>query len=236
MVYPVHTPPICACWVEAALRSRKPPAPRCRGSYQAEATTAHSDELVGCTRFLDLDLHNRTTEIGNTWLTEALIAARASTPKPSCCNSRFAFELHPRQPALNRVRASSSCPRPSQHQRSQAAIKIAGPRRQQCYQREGTFRNHLRHARRQPARQTQPGTASSEKENGPIRERDARTVLTRQARSLRLTPFRSETAGGNILRVPAWHERLCAPNRRRPNHHQLLFHSATVRFNCPHAA
>jgi RimJ/RimL family protein N-acetyltransferase len=127
MVFSVRTPSDLRAWVEAAL------------SAAATGTTLpwvtikrghddEPDELIGCTRFLDLDLHNRTTELGNTWLTAPYRGTRINT-EAKLLQLTYAFET------LNLLRVSFKTH--IANQRSQAAIRAVGG----IY--EGTFRNHL---------------------------------------------------------------------------------------------
>jgi RimJ/RimL family protein N-acetyltransferase len=127
MVFSVRTPADLRAWVEAALGAATtgttlPWVTLKRGHDGAP------DELVGCTRFLDLDLHNRTTELGNTWLTAPYRGTRINT-EAKLLQLTYAFET------LNLLRVSFKTH--IANQRSQAAIRAVGG----IY--EGTFRNHL---------------------------------------------------------------------------------------------
>ncbi len=86
------------------------------------------DTLVGTTRSsFDLDLHNLTVEIGNTWLSPTVHGANVN-PEAKLLQLTYAFEtLHLRRVALK-----------THHQnfQSQAAMRKLGA------QYEGTFRNH----------------------------------------------------------------------------------------------
>ena len=86
-----------------------------------------TEELVGATRFLDLNLHHHTTEIGNTWLTEPWRGTRVNT-EAKLLQLTFAFETL----ELNRVSFKTHVA----NKRSQSAIRAIGG----VY--EGTFRNH----------------------------------------------------------------------------------------------
>jgi RimJ/RimL family protein N-acetyltransferase len=127
MVFSVHTPADLRAWVEAALTAMAagtalPWVTVKRGHH------GQPDEVIGCTRFLDLDLHNRTTELGNTWLTAPYRGTRINT-EAKLLQLTYAFET------LNLLRVSFKTH--IANQRSQAAIRAIGG----IY--EGTFRNHL---------------------------------------------------------------------------------------------
>jgi RimJ/RimL family protein N-acetyltransferase len=127
MVFSVRTPADLRAWVEAALSAETtgttlPWVTIKRGHNGAP------DELIGCTRFLDLDLHNRTTELGNTWLTAPYRGTRINT-EAKLLQLTYAFDT------LNLLRVSFKTH--IANQRSQAAIRAVGG----IY--EGTFRNHL---------------------------------------------------------------------------------------------
>ena len=86
-----------------------------------------SDKVVGTTRFIDLDLHHLTVEIGNTWLAPEHHGAGIN-PEAKLLQLTYAFEtLHLRRVALK-----------THHEnlQSQAAMRKLGA------QYEGTFRNH----------------------------------------------------------------------------------------------
>ena len=127
MIFSVKTPADLYAWVEAAL------AAQAAGTTLPWVTLRRSvdgspQELVGCTRFLELDLHNRTTELGNTWLTAPFRGTRINT-EAKLLQLTYAFET------LNLLRVSFKTH--VANQRSQAAIRAIGG----IY--EGTFRNHL---------------------------------------------------------------------------------------------
>jgi N-acetyltransferase len=85
------------------------------------------NQVVGGTRFIDLDLHHRTVEIGNTWLTPA-VHGKQVNPEAKLLQLTYAFEtLNLRRVALK-----------THHEnlQSQAAMRKMGA------QYEGTFRNH----------------------------------------------------------------------------------------------
>ena len=127
MIFSVRTPADLRAWVETALSAAAtgttlPWVTLRKGGHGA------LDELIGCTRFLDLDLHNRTTELGNTWLTAPFRGTRINT-EAKLLQLTYAFET------LNLLRVSFKTH--IANQRSQAAIRGIGG----IY--EGTFRNHL---------------------------------------------------------------------------------------------
>jgi len=96
---------------------------------KADPTDATStDQLVGSTRFLDLDLHNRTVEVGHTWLNDTCRGSRVNT-EAKLLQLTYAFET------LDFVRVALKT-HASNH-RSQSAIKAIGA----TY--EGTFRSHI---------------------------------------------------------------------------------------------
>jgi RimJ/RimL family protein N-acetyltransferase len=127
MVYSVHTPSDLRAWVDIALKNRDAgttlPWVTFRVSHDGTP-----NELIGCTRFVDLDLHNRTTELGNTWLTAPYRGTRVNT-EAKLLQLTYAFE------SLGMLRVSFKTH--VANQRSQAAIRGIGG----IY--EGTFRNHL---------------------------------------------------------------------------------------------
>ena len=127
MIYSVRTPDDLRAWVEAAL------AAEAAGTALPWVTIKRGedgapDEVIGSTRFLDLDLRHRTTELGNTWLTAPYRGTRVNT-EAKLLQLTFAFDT------LNLLRVSFKTH--SANQRSQAAIRAVGG----VY--EGTFRSHL---------------------------------------------------------------------------------------------
>ncbi len=85
------------------------------------------DKVVGSTRYIDLDLHHRTVEIGHTWLSPAYHGTGIN-PEAKLLQLTYAFEtLNLRRVALK-----------THHEnlQSQAAMRKLGA------QYEGTFRNH----------------------------------------------------------------------------------------------
>jgi RimJ/RimL family protein N-acetyltransferase len=123
----VQTPADLRAWVDAALAT---------GTTLAWATIkkadpadpASQDQLVGSTRFLDLDLHNRTVEVGHTWLNDSCRGTRVNT-EAKLLQLTYAFET------LSLVRVALKTH--ANNHRSQSAIKAIGA----TY--EGTFRSHI---------------------------------------------------------------------------------------------
>jgi RimJ/RimL family protein N-acetyltransferase len=93
-----------------------------------KATPSEPEMLVGSSRFLDLDLHNHTVEIGHTWLNGACRGTRVNT-EAKLLQLTYAFET------LNLVRVAFKTN--ANNHRSQSAIKAIGA----TY--EGTFRSHM---------------------------------------------------------------------------------------------
>jgi N-acetyltransferase len=127
MIYAVRTSDDLRAWVEIALKAQAAgtalPWVTIKRGHEGDP-----DELVGCTRFLDLDFHNRTTELGNTWLTAPFRGTRVNT-EAKLLQLTYAFDT------LDLLRVSFKTH--IANQRSQAAIRAIGG----VY--EGTFRNHL---------------------------------------------------------------------------------------------
>ena len=126
MLDSMRTPQDLRTWIEAALNA------------QASGTTlpwvtikkSHDnlpDQLVGSTRFLDLDLTHRTTELGHTWLAAPARGTRVNT-EAKLLQLTYAFETL----NLNRVAFKIH----HENLQSQNAMKAIGA----VY--EGTFRNH----------------------------------------------------------------------------------------------
>ncbi|WP_035359297.1 GNAT family N-acetyltransferase [Edaphobacter aggregans] len=113
-------------WVEAALAARSNGHLPWVTILKAQNGSEEA-RVVGSTRFLDLDLHHRTVEIGHTWLTPTLHAAGVN-PEAKLLQLAYAFETL----NLNRVAFKTH----HENLQSQAAIKKLGA------QYEGTFRNH----------------------------------------------------------------------------------------------
>lgn len=87
-----------------------------------------TNEVIGSTRFADLDLHHRTVEIGYTWLSSSQRGSKAN-PEAKLLQLRHAFE----DLKLRRVALKTH----HENLRSQAAIRKLGAKY------EGTFRNHM---------------------------------------------------------------------------------------------
>lgn len=106
-------------WADAAL------APR----FQTWATVLRSTgEVVGSTRYIDLDLHNRSVEVGNTFLASH-VQKTLVNPEAKLLQLQYAFEvLHLRRVVLKTHHANLQ---------SQSAIRKLGA------QYEGTFRKHM---------------------------------------------------------------------------------------------
>jgi N-acetyltransferase len=86
------------------------------------------NNVIGSTRFADLDLHHRTAELGATWLAPSFHGAEVN-PEAKLVQLTYAFEtLNLRRVALK-----------THHENlpSQAAMRKLGA------QYEGTFRNHF---------------------------------------------------------------------------------------------
>ena len=110
-------------WFEAAMRAKETALP------QMPWVTVLKDgnRVVGSTRFIDLDLQNRTVEIGHTWITPEL-HQKGVNPEAKLLQLQYAFDTL----ALNRVALKTH----HENLQSQEAMKKLGA----VY--EGTFRNH----------------------------------------------------------------------------------------------
>jgi RimJ/RimL family protein N-acetyltransferase len=129
--YMIHWPQNAAelrGWVETALKSES------EGTTMPWVTVVKSpapetpDQVIGCTRFFNLDRENKTVELGHTWISPAFQGTRANTEAKFLQLCHAFDELH-----LNRVSMKTH----HENLRSQAAIKAIGG----TY--EGTFRYHL---------------------------------------------------------------------------------------------
>jgi N-acetyltransferase len=127
MIFSVRTPADLRAWVQQALDAAATGTTLPWVTLK-KSPTGEPPQLVGCTRFLDLDLHHRTTELGNTWLTTPHRGTRVNS-EAKLLQLTFAFET------LNLLRVAFKTH--IANQRSQNAIKSVGG----IY--EGTFRNHL---------------------------------------------------------------------------------------------
>ena len=119
MLANIQTPSDLQAWATTALATP---------STLAWVTINQStNQLIGSTRFIDLDIHHRTTELGHTWLAATARGTRINT-ETKLLQLNYAFEtLH-----LNRVAFKTH----HENLQSQAAMKAIG-----CVY-EGTFRNH----------------------------------------------------------------------------------------------
>jgi RimJ/RimL family protein N-acetyltransferase len=123
MMTKVETPEQLERWLESALKAKLAPLP------QMPWVTVLKDgnRVVGSTRFIDLDMTNKTVEIGHTWITPEL-HQRGVNPEAKLLQLTYAFETL----GLNRVALKTH----HENLQSQAAMKKLGA----VY--EGTFRNH----------------------------------------------------------------------------------------------
>ena len=126
MLDSIRTPQDLRTWIEAALNAQT------SGTTLPWVTIKKShdnspDQLVGSTRFLDLDLTHRTTELGHTWLAASARGTRVNT-EAKLLQLTYAFETL----NLNRVAFKTH----HENLQSQNAMKAIGA----VY--EGTFRSH----------------------------------------------------------------------------------------------
>jgi RimJ/RimL family protein N-acetyltransferase len=126
MIYPMRDAADLLAWMQIAFDAQA------AGTTQSwvtilKATDSAPDQLVGATRFLDLNPSHRTVELGNTWLTAPHRGTRVNT-EAKLLQLTYAFET------LDLLRVSFKTH--IANQRSQSAIKAIGG----IY--EGTFRNH----------------------------------------------------------------------------------------------
>ena len=126
MLDSIRTPQDLRTWIEAALNAQT------SGATLPWVTIKKShdnspDQLVGSTRFLDLDLTHRTTELGHTWLAASARGTRVNT-EAKLLQLTYAFETL----NLNRVAFKTH----HENLQSQNAMKAIGA----VY--EGTFRSH----------------------------------------------------------------------------------------------
>jgi N-acetyltransferase len=126
MVYPMTTPEHLRSWVQSALDAQA-------AGTALPWVTIHKgqdgnpDQIAGGTRFMDLDLKHRSTELGSTWLTQAFRGTRVNL-EAKLLQLTYAFET------LDLLRVAFKTH--DHNQRSKAAIRAIGA----IY--EGTFRNH----------------------------------------------------------------------------------------------
>ena len=126
MLFSIRTPPDLRSWIEAALQA-KDGGNALPWVTVKKAQNGEPDTVVGASRFLDLDLHHRSVEIGNTWLAEPWRGTRVN-PEAKLLQLTYAFDT------LDLLRVSFKTH--VANKRSQSAIKAIGA----TY--EGTFRNH----------------------------------------------------------------------------------------------
>ena len=119
MLSTINTPDDLRAWLNAALTSTS--------NLTWVTINKATNQLVGSTRFIDLDLTHRTTELGHTWLTASARGTNINT-EAKLLQLTYAFET------LNLNRAAFK----THHEnlQSQAAMRAIG-----CIY-EGTFRNH----------------------------------------------------------------------------------------------
>jgi RimJ/RimL family protein N-acetyltransferase len=127
MIYPMRDAADLRNWMQIAFDQQA------AGTAQPwvtvkKATDTEPDQIVGATRFLDLNLTHRTTELGNTWLTAPHRGTRVNT-EAKLLQLTYAFET------LDLLRVSFKTH--TANQRSQSAVRAIGAIH------EGTFRNHL---------------------------------------------------------------------------------------------
>jgi RimJ/RimL family protein N-acetyltransferase len=124
---PIRTPQDLRTWAEAALKLEAAGTGMPWATILKSPAPAQPDKLVGATRFMDLDLHHLTVEIGNTWLAPACQGAGIN-PEAKLLQLTYAFETL----RLRRVALKTH----HENLQSQAAMRKLGA------QYEGTFRNH----------------------------------------------------------------------------------------------
>jgi len=107
-------------WIESAISAA--------GQVPWVTVLKSENRVIGSTRLIDLDLRNRTVEIGHTWLSPRFQGAGIN-PEAKLLQLRYAFE----DLNLNRVAFKTH----HENLQSQAAIRKLGA----VY--EGTFRNHM---------------------------------------------------------------------------------------------
>ena len=126
MSFAIRTPADLRTWVENSLQAKA-----CDKAMPwvtiKRARDGEPDRLVGATRFLDLDLHHRTVEIGNTWLAGPWRGTRVNT-EAKLLQLTYAFDT------LDLLRVGFKTH--ATNQKSQLALKAIGA----IY--EGTIRNH----------------------------------------------------------------------------------------------
>jgi RimJ/RimL family protein N-acetyltransferase len=109
-------------WVEAALLAEA------AGTAMPWATILKAENrVIGSTRFMELDLNHRTTELGSTWLAPAFHGTGLNA-EAKLLQLRYGFE----ELRLNRIALKTH----HENLQSQAAMRKIGAVE------EGTFRNH----------------------------------------------------------------------------------------------
>ncbi len=118
----VRNPTDLHAWAEIALATE-----RAGTTLPWVTILKETGQLIGATRFADLDLHHRTVEIGYTWLTPGHHGTGLN-PEAKLLQLDYAFDTL----NLNRVAFKTH----HENLQSQAALRKLGA----IY--EGTFRNH----------------------------------------------------------------------------------------------
>jgi N-acetyltransferase len=127
MLTSVKTPADLRTWAETALKLEAAGTGMPWVTILKSQSPETPDKVIGSTRYIDLDLHHRTVEIGHTWLSPEHHGAGIN-PEAKLLQLTYAFEtLHLRRVSLK-----------THHEnlQSQAAMRKLGA------QYEGTFRNH----------------------------------------------------------------------------------------------
>jgi len=126
MVYPMTTPQHLRDWVTIALDAQAA-GTALPWITVSKGHNGNPDHIAGGTRFMDLDLKHRSTELGSTWLTQDFRGTRVNV-EAKLLQLTYAFET------LDLLRVAFKTH--DHNQRSKAAIRSIGA----IY--EGTFRNH----------------------------------------------------------------------------------------------
>jgi RimJ/RimL family protein N-acetyltransferase len=124
---PADTPEALRTWIEAALKLEAAGTGMPWVTILKSQQPGTPDKVVGSTRYIDLDLHHRTVEIGNTWLNPAYHQSGIN-PEAKLLQLTHAFETLD----LRRVALKTH----HENLQSQTAMRKLGA------QYEGTFRNH----------------------------------------------------------------------------------------------
>jgi RimJ/RimL family protein N-acetyltransferase len=127
MLMQPKTPEVLRVWAEAALAAAAAGTSMPWVTVLKSADAGTPDKVIGSTRYLDLDLTNKTVEVGHTWLHPAYHRSGANA-EAKFLQLRYAFE----ELGLNRVALKTH----HENLQSQAAMRKLGA----MY--EGTFRNH----------------------------------------------------------------------------------------------